>query len=231
MPKAILKFEAAVIKEYPILSSILTVGREADNDIVIDHPAVSKHHCRIIFQGNVYFAEDLNSTNGTLLNGKKIIKAGLHTQDELTIAKHTLVFIDDRPAAGQAEPAVSAEAPPAAIPAGESAAKFEKGGRYLGPLGGVRVTEGIVDQIEFILSETSTYIGKSERAAIKIKAGMFAPEVAAMINRRTNGYFLVAIKEGYPKINGMPVQTERGLNEGDMIEVGSTIMQFYLKSS
>jgi len=60
---------------------------------------------------------------------------------------------------------------------------------------------------------------------------MFAPEVAAMINRKPNGYFLVAIKDDYPKINGMPVQGERQLNEGDVIEVGGTKLQFALKSA
>ena len=69
-----------------------------------------------------------------------------------------------------------------------------------------------------------------QRVTIKIK-GMFAPEVAAMVNRKPSGYVLVAIKDGYPKVNGMPVQGERALNEGDTIEVGGTTLQFYLKAS
>src|SRR5579863_4120906 len=101
MPKLIVKFEAAVIKEFPILSSEVTIGREPNNDIVIDHPAVSRHHCRIILQGDTYFTEDLNSTNGTLVNGKKIIKAGIHNMDVITIAKHTITLIDDRPVSAE----------------------------------------------------------------------------------------------------------------------------------
>lgn len=240
MPKLILKFEAAVIKEVPFHSSVLTVGRKPDNDLVIDHPAVSGHHCKIMLQGDTYFVEDLNSTNGTLVNGKKIIKAGLHHQDTIGVAKHTLVFIDERPVSAQeiAQAFESAEmqtsspsAEESAIPnPPESAAPPPIAAVELGKLGGLRVTEGAVDQVEYTLTESSTYIGKSDRVAIKIK-GIMAPEVAAMVARKSNGYFLVAIKNGYPKVNGMPVEGERLLNAGDIIEVGGTKMQFFLKSA
>lgn len=231
MPKLILKFEAAVIKEYPIITSTVTVGREPDNDIPIDHPAISRHHCKIMLQGDTYFVEDLNSTNGTMVNGKKIIKAGIHNQDVVNLAKHSLTLIDDRPVTASEIAAQQADAPappavPAAPPADDPAVRVKK----FDKTGGLRVTEGVVDKMDYLLTENSTYIGKSERVTIKIK-GVFAPEVAAMVSRKANGYVLVAIKDGYPKVNGMPVQGERPLNEGDVIEVGGTILQFYLKST
>lgn len=235
MPKLVLKFESAVIKEIPLTSSVFTVGRKPDNDLVIDHPAVSGHHCRIMLQGDTYFVEDLNSTNGTLVNDKKIIKAGIHNQESINIAKHSLTFIDDRPAgaapAAMAPPPVVQSTPPPVAPKPADPARsststmrksFEK-------VGGLRILEGIVDQADFNLTENSTYIGKAERNTIKIK-GMMAPEVAAMISRKADGYVIVAIKEGYPKVNGMAVDKERHLNEGDFIELGGSKMQFYLKS-
>lgn len=240
MPKLILKFEAAVIKEVPFNSSVLTIGRKPDNDLVIDHPAVSGHHCKIMLQGDTYFVEDLNSTNGTMVNGKKIIKAGLHNQDTIGVAKHTLVFIDERPVSAQeiAQAFESAEMQtpsPSAVESAkpdhpETAAPPPISAVDMGKVAGLRVTEGVVDQVEYTLTESSTYIGKSDRVTIKIK-GMMAPEVAAMVAKKSNGYFLVAIKDGYPKVNGMPVQGERLLNAGDIIEVGATKMQFFLKSS
>lgn len=258
MPKLILKFEAAVIKEFPFTASTLTVGRKPDNDIAIDHPAVSGHHCRILLQGDTYFVEDLNSTNGTLVNDKKIIKAGIHDKDVIAIAKHTLVFVNDRPSASQqrgetsppggqkAEATAPAPATPAAPPAQPAKApakpanpsetiqdvqlagvpknKFDR-------IGGLTIVEGSVDaQTDFILKDTSTYLGKSDRANIKIKAGMMAPDLGAMVNRKSDGYVIVAIKEGYPKVNGIDVEKERRLNEGDVIEVGDTKLQFYLKA-
>lgn len=235
MPKLILKFESAIIKEYPVISSVVTVGRKPDNDLVIDHPAVSGHHCKIVLQGDTYFVEDLNSSNGTLVNDKKIIKAGIHNQDHIGIAKHTLLFVDDRPVSAKeiaeksqqldlanASPPQSAASSPEALDSALPQRKtFEK-------IGGIRILSGVVDQVEFELKENSTYVGKSDRVTIKIK-GILAPEVAAMVSRRSNGYFLVAIKDGYPKVNKMAVHGERQLNEGDTIEVGGTTMQFYLK--
>ena len=78
--------------------------------------------------------------------------------------------------------------------------------------------------------EKSTYIGKSDRANIKIKGGMMAPDLGALVSRKSDGFVLVAIKEGYPKVNGISVEKEQRLNEGDSIEVGGTKFQFYLKA-
>lgn len=231
MPKLIVKFETAVIKEFPIISSSVTIGREADNDIQLDHPAISRHHARIILQGDTYFVEDLNSTNGTLVNDKKIIKAGIHHQDAVVIAKHSLVFIDDR--AVSAEQVAKAFEESSAPPAGQEPAEQELKPppvKRLDKDGGLRIMEGVVDQVEYTLKEGSTYIGKSDRVAIKIK-GMMAPEVAAMITKKMDGFYLVAIKEGYPKVNGMPLTGERMLNEGDVLELGGTKMQFYHKNA
>ena len=51
MPKLLLKFEAAVIKEITLDKPVFTVGRKPDNDIVLDHPTVSGHHCKIYSAG------------------------------------------------------------------------------------------------------------------------------------------------------------------------------------
>src|SRR5262245_23894715 len=104
MPKLLLKFNAAVIKEIPITKDTLTVGRKPDNDIVIDNPAISSRHCKISLQGGAYFIEDLESTNGTYVNEKRIKKAGLHNNDVVGLAKHALVFVEDASAPPPAAP-------------------------------------------------------------------------------------------------------------------------------
>ena len=53
MAKLILKFNAAILKEYEIQKSSMTIGRRSDNDIIIDNPAVSSHHCKIIMMGMI----------------------------------------------------------------------------------------------------------------------------------------------------------------------------------
>src|SRR5947207_1020512 len=96
MPKFLLQYQGGVIREIPAADA-LTVGRKPDNDVVIDNPAVSSHHCKIVMSGDTFFVEDLNSTNGVFLNGKKIFQSAIQNNDVISIAKHALQFIDDRP--------------------------------------------------------------------------------------------------------------------------------------
>ena len=236
MPKLLLKFNAAVLKEIPLDRAHLTVGRKPDNDLVVDNPAISGHHCRFTFEGDTYYVEDLDSTNGTYLNEKRIKKAGVHNNDVVSIAKHSLVFVEDAPQAGAGagkggeEPAAVAVAPKQDEPAvAASPAKAPAG-----KIGCLRVLKGVVDQPEYELKGTSTYIGKSDRVQIQVKgAGLFgsAPEVAASIHRKAEGYVLVAVAEGYPLLNGGKVQANVVLKEGDLIECGGTTMQFFMKEA
>src|SRR5579884_2537399 len=233
MPKFLLQYEGAVIKEIPITKGDITVGRKPDNDIVIDNPTVSGHHCKITMANDTFFVEDLNSSNGVFLNAKKIMKSGLKHNDVIGIAKHALKFIDERVAEATTATMVAAPVAPDAtmmispqkqqeIAAAASIAAQKKPAV-------VRVTKGVVDQPEYELKASSTYIGKSERVQIKIKGtGIFgsAPENAAMIANRAEGYFLVPIKEGYAKLNGRPLNAKEQLKDGDVIEVGGTTLLF-----
>ncbi len=244
MPKLLLKFGAAVIKEIAIEKTPLNIGRKPDNDIVIDNPAVSSHHCKIASYGNTFFIEDVGSTNGTFVNGKKIIKAGLRNNDVIGVAKHTIVFVDlSVSAQANDQPAQSC-----AQAAGQSASQPQKEAQHgqttppasheeiagLKPMTGIlQVIDGFVDKSEYEMTALSTYIGKSERAGIPIKgSGMFGsvPEVAAMIAKRPDGYFLVQLKEGYTKVNGNVVSGKEPLKDGDLIEIGATKFRFQLKA-
>ena len=233
MPKLLLKFNAAVIKEFPMDKDSLSVGRKAENDIVIDNPAISGHHCRLTMEGGGYYIEDLESTNGTFVNEKRIKKSGLHHNDVVGLAKHALVFLNE------AEVGESASAPAdatmvispqkqeelvAASSVGESAAKAKTGW--------LRILKGAVGETAYELKGMSTYIGKSDRVQIQIKgAGLFgsAPEVAASVHRKPEGYVLVAVTEGYPVVNGAKVNGSIPLKDGDVIDCGSTTMCLELR--
>lgn len=69
--RIIVKFSSKVINELKIDQDEVIIGRDADNDVQIDNVAVSREHAKIIRGPNSYFIEDLNSTNGTFVNGKK----------------------------------------------------------------------------------------------------------------------------------------------------------------
>lgn len=94
MARLILSLDGQVLAEYNMSKERYTVGRLPDNDVRIDNPAVSGHHSLIINILNDSFLEDLNSTNGTYVNGKLIKKHALQHGDVITIGHHQLRFSD-----------------------------------------------------------------------------------------------------------------------------------------
>lgn len=92
MARLILSLDSQVLAEYNMSKERYTIGRLPDNDVRIDNPAVSGHHSLIINILNDSFLEDLNSTNGTYVNGKLIKKHALQNGDVITIGHHQLRF-------------------------------------------------------------------------------------------------------------------------------------------
>ncbi|MDP3543776.1 MAG: FHA domain-containing protein [Elusimicrobiota bacterium] len=238
MPKLLLKFNAAVIKEIAMDKESIAIGRKPDNDIVIDNPAISGHHCKLTLEGGGYYVEDLDSTNGTFVNEKRIKKSGLHHNDVVGLAKHAVVFLNEAELAEAGPPQPSSDATMVLTPqkqaelvAASSAASKPAGAEKTAWL---RVLKGAVDAGEYELKGMSTYIGKSDRVQVQIKgSGLFgsAPEVAASVHRKPEGYMLVAVTEGYPVVNGAKVAGSVVLKEGDMIDCGSTTMIFELRDA
>ena len=96
MARLILSLDSQVMAEYNMSKERYTIGRLPDNDVRIDNPAVSGHHSLIINILNDSFLEDLNSTNGTYVNGKLIKKHALQHGDVITIGHHQLRFADQQ---------------------------------------------------------------------------------------------------------------------------------------
>lgn len=256
MPKVYIKFNAAIIAEAELTRDVVTFGRKEENDIRIDHPAVSGFHGKLVKEGDQYFVEDLDSTNGTFVNGVKIKRAKLQNKDNIRVAKHILEFIMDEPATSPpaGAPAKTAEGSPKASPPPSPLnleAQREILRKTLGTpgvpptptpatlapqessqasviIGVIKIISGAANnQTEIKLTDLVTYIGTSDQALIKIK-GLLAPGLAAAISRRPEGYFLKAVKPGYPKVNGSSVHEQVFLENGSLIECGGTNMAFYM---
>ena len=109
MPRLILQLEDRVLKEYD-MGMMATIGRLPDNSVMIDNPAVSSHHACVFRDGDQFVVEDLQSTNGTFVNGTRVSRHALQQGDVVTVGKHQLVL--DQLAV--AEPAASDGADPSA---------------------------------------------------------------------------------------------------------------------
>src|SRR6185436_11970445 len=91
MSKLTLQFEGRLLKEYSVGVG-LTIGRAPDNAVIIDNPAVSGHHARVFSESGAVILEDLNSTNGTFVNGQHTTRRVLRSGDVMLVGKHQLVF-------------------------------------------------------------------------------------------------------------------------------------------
>lgn len=92
MLKIELTYQGKKLATYETENELISIGRNAKNDIHINNPAVSSSHAAIKKVMNTYFIEDLESTNGTFVNEKKIDKYELLDNDEVIIGKHSLRF-------------------------------------------------------------------------------------------------------------------------------------------
>jgi len=79
-------------KRYEIRGAVTSIGTSADNDIVLEDKAVSRHHAKIRIEGQKYFVYDLASTNGTKVNDRKITKKWIKEGDSIEIGHTKMIF-------------------------------------------------------------------------------------------------------------------------------------------
>ena len=225
MGKLVVSLDGVVIKEVQITKDKTTLGRRPYNDIVIDNLAVSGEHAVLQMVGADVFIEDLNSTNGTYINGKAIKKQLLSHNDTVEIGKYKIKYLVDessdyektmimRP--GSAQPGMGA---PSALHATAGSSGF-------GGLGGaapalpaqpasIKVLNGAAAGREVVLTKVVTTVGK--------------PGVqVASITKRPNGYAFSHVEGATkPSVNGVTIVGDSvPLRNGDVIELAGTQMQF-----
>jgi len=95
MPKIVVTVEDKLLSELPLADGELLIGRGPDCQIVIRDPLVSRHHAKIAKAYGGYFVEDLNSTNGIMVNGRRINKQMLKYGDKVQVGTHDLSFVSE----------------------------------------------------------------------------------------------------------------------------------------
>jgi pSer/pThr/pTyr-binding forkhead associated (FHA) protein len=235
MAKVILTFKGAVLSEIPLEKEATTIGRKDDNDIVIDNQSVSGRHAQIVREGDDFFIEDLNSTNGTFVNNLKITKAELFKGDSILIGLHNIDFISEKIRSQEDKKAFavrgrSMDETMVISPQDQKKILDARDKSIPEPLGGFYVLEGSTDSREYELKERISTIGKEAGSAIRLK-GFFAPKVAALVNRRKEGYFITPSGGKPIKVNGREMDRRYDLKDGDIVEAGGLKLQFFIKES
>ncbi|WP_157265454.1 FHA domain-containing protein [Azohydromonas aeria] len=220
MGKLVVSLDGVVIKQVELTKDKTTLGRRPYNDIVIDNLAVSGEHAVLQTAGDLVFIEDLNSTNGTYINGRAIRRQQLAHNDTVEIGKYKLRYLGheagpdfERTQALRA-PAPSGFAHTAPLP---GAGSPMPGGAEL-PVATLKVLNGNAAGHEAQLGKIVTTVGK--------------PGVqVASITRRPSGYVLTHVEgSARPSVNGAPLQADTApLRDGDVIELAGTQMLFSLQ--
>lgn len=244
MAMVLLTFNAHVLKEVPLDQPHTWIGRKPHNAIVIDNPAVSGEHARIVQENGGYVIEDMCSTNGTFVNDKKVDRHQLQDGDQVRIGKHVLVYQDSDAATGRPtvfQPGAAAYDPNKTmildtakqrelLKGEQAAAAAERASETMG-LGLLQVMAGKTDQKEYRLTGRLTMIGSQNNATVRL-TGWFAPKVAALISRRPEGYVIGMSEAGIAiRINGARMKDRRELQGGDLIEVAGVKLLFSLLGS
>jgi pSer/pThr/pTyr-binding forkhead associated (FHA) protein len=197
MPKMIVSIDGVVIKEVQLTKDKTTLGRRPYNDIVIDNLAISGEHAVLQLSGSEVYLEDLNSTNGTYVNGKAAKKQLLRNGDTVEVGKYKIKFIGD-----------AVDDAPKSIPAGlnDDAANVLQAA--------IKVLSGAAAGRQVPLTKPVTTIGKPGIAV-------------AAITRQQRGFVIHVEGGGNPALNGRPFGAEPvPLKNGDLIELAGTQMQF-----
>lgn len=231
MLKLILSLDGAFLGEFPLESKCVTIGRRPTSDVYIDNIAVSVDHARVVTVGEESFIEDMDSTNGSLLNGMPVKKHVLRHGDVIGVGKYQITYVDDASVGGvlgeKAEDfentilvqpsGLKTEVPvflPSETAHAEAVASEED--QPL-PLARLQVLTGSGAGRELSLNKTLTTLGK--------------PGVqVAVITRRPHGYFITHVEGAeYPAVNGASIGVQaHQLSDHDVIDLAGVKMEFYL---
>jgi pSer/pThr/pTyr-binding forkhead associated (FHA) protein len=257
MSKLILQFNGRVLNEW-VVGAAVTIGRQSDNVVVIDNPAVSGHHARVVRDGDHYVLEDLASTNGTFVNEQATARHTLAHGDAILIGKHTLVFdalgvegsaaveAPGRPAMPElggtvfldtvqhrallAKMGAGAEAAPVPASASAGTATLPAPAPSAAPASRVGVLRVIDGRADESEYELTSYTSVigSSATALVRLKGWFKPKTAVAIARKGPGYVATPLG-GKTFINGQRLEGRYDLQEGDILIVSGLMLEFQFK--
>jgi pSer/pThr/pTyr-binding forkhead associated (FHA) protein len=244
MARLVLSLDSQVMAEYNMNKERYTIGRLPDNDIRIDNAAVSGHHSLIINILNDSFLEDLNSTNGTYVNGKLIKKHALQHGDVITVGHHQLRFVEDDEQQDEFEKTMVIQ--PSARPVEKLRTAVQHSQVIDGEPTQAPVAAASHTGRSRIIADGAAALKK---AKLQVLSGAFAgreleitkalttlgrPGVqVAAITRRGEGYYIVHVDSGkaddFPLVNGSPIGAQAmKLSDNDVIQLAGVKMGFFL---
>ena len=235
MAKLIFLLDGNVIKEYVVDKDRLTIGRRATNDVHIDNLAISGEHAVIVSTGDEVYIEDLNSTNGTVVNKKAIKKQALKHGDTIGLGKYQLKFVQDLTSTKKAESNGFADTVMVTPVNGVEEENQEQNASTVEAASNLE-TKIETDETPLEAQEPRLKILTGDRSGeilfldkTMVKLGEAGKQVA-VVTKRQDGYFLTHVAGNqYPIVNGKTIGAQaHALNNHEEIEVLGMKMEFCL---
>jgi len=227
MAKIVISREGEMVAQHFLEGERVVIGRAPDCDVVIDARQVSKHHAAIVPVVNDHFIEDLGSTNGLVVNGKRVARHLLFNGDVVYLGPFRLKYINaasvgvgfDRtlmmPTGKTGLPASDGTLTPAMV-ALDKASAVAHVNRERFPLGVLRGLEGTYAGAELDLSDPLFSLGRREKGLV-------------LINRRPRGYYVTHLDGPNGRVGGRLISSEPTLlHAGEVLEVGGESLVFEL---
>ena len=228
MAKMILKFNDVVIDQIVLKQGDMNIGRRPGSEILLDNMAVSGNHASIFTIGEDSFVQDLNSTNGTFVNNKRISKHHLNDGDVITIGNHSLTYHNEKAVKSGTDFAKTVIINPQ-----KQEEMLVQVGKVAAAAAATKEPAPVTDVRQgslFILSGANN--GKRIDLTTSVTNLGRAGKRAGIISRAGNGRYslLPGDNNVAPRLNGVKVGASgEELKNGDVIEAADSRMQFYLK--
>ncbi|MGA7981290.1 MAG: FHA domain-containing protein [Chromatiaceae bacterium] len=221
-----------LLEQRELSSEKTTIGRGEDNDIVLPSNGVSKHHAMIENTGQSFVLVDNDSANGVYVNGDRIRRHTLKFWDEIQIFDWVARFMASRALPGD-ETGV-ADRPDVRS---QREATMEVDISSLGDLAKLRKKVKVAFLLlidagrevrRCALDKVNFTIGKARECDVRI-AGWFAPRLAATVQRRADGFFLIPGRRGKVSVDGVAVSEPVKLNDDSDLKVRGVALKFYFR--
>ena len=234
MPLLTLRYNNEELHTYQIgKDQLIKIGRSDLNEITLDDNAVSNLHAEIEYEAGAYYITDIQSKNGTFVDGELVISRKLHNGNHITIGNYTLTFqseADEAPrdnAESLTQSTMMIDTSIHRSRLAKSLAEIREEQPEMKTRATLTFLNGTADPVE--ITPPVLKIGKGSECDIKIK-GLFAGKSSAEIfNKNTVFYIRPATEKCRIKLNYKILNAETALKNFDVIEAGSTKLQFHLK--
>jgi pSer/pThr/pTyr-binding forkhead associated (FHA) protein len=222
----------ALQEQLELTAERVTIGRAADNDIVLPGGGVSKHHAVIEKQGESFVVVDCGSANGVYVNGARVHRQPLNYWDEIQIFHYVLKVMAVARLPGESSGALRKGAPTE-----RQDATMEVDIASLGDLARLRrradapyltVERGAAVAGRLPLNKVNFLIGRDRAADLRLKS-WFAPRLAVGIQRRNDGFYLLPKRRGRVTINGQAISSPVKLADHDAFTVRGLALRFHLR--